>query len=109
MLENEPGLNPNQPNQRRKVPRTTRAALWALMGTGLPLASKRPTRGPSMREPQRPATPPTRWTTPLPAKSMAPEPKRGSDEAGLRRPAGDQTQWATTGYTKPEMNDEKTR
>lgn len=55
---------PHQPNQSKKVPRMASDTLWPGMGTGLPLASKRPTRGPSTHAPARAATPPTMCTAP---------------------------------------------
>jgi len=56
-----------------------------------------------MRAPQRPATPPTRWTTPEPAKSMTPDPKRSFPDVrpADAHPSGDQNQLDTTGYRKP--------
>jgi hypothetical protein len=43
----------------------------------------------------------TRWTTPEPAKSVAPQSaKRSSSRHALNIPEGDQPAWTTTGYTK---------
>src|SRR4029453_13123019 len=42
----DPGLNPNQPNARIKVPKATIGTLWPGMATGLPLESYLPRRGP---------------------------------------------------------------
>ncbi|PKI41381.1 hypothetical protein CRG98_038267 [Punica granatum] len=99
MVRNEPGLNPYHPNHNRKDPRTTRDALCPRRTTERPARSNRPIRGPSIKAPQRPAIPPTIWTTPEPAKSMAPEPKRRGPlvRAGLAQPSADQNQWETIG------------
>ena len=47
--------------------------------------------------------PPTRWTTPEPAKSMTPDPKRSFPDVrpADAHPSADQNQWDTTGYRKP--------
>uniref|UniRef100_J3LZH1 Uncharacterized protein n=1 Tax=Oryza brachyantha TaxID=4533 RepID=J3LZH1_ORYBR len=99
MVVNDPGLNPYQPNHSRNVPSTTSDALWPLSATDRPAWSNLPMRGPSMSAPQRPATPPTMWTTPEPAKSITPEPKsRGPDvREAEAHPSADQIQWDTTG------------
>mmetsp|Transcript_52001 Transcript_52001/g.137362 ORF Transcript_52001/g.137362 Transcript_52001/m.137362 type:complete len:241 (+) Transcript_52001:265-987(+) len=65
----EPQFNPYQPNQRRKVPRTTNGILCGANSLGL---SKRPLRAPTAMDPMREPTPPVRWMMPLPAKSVKP-------------------------------------
>eukprot|EP00438_Fugacium_kawagutii_P001415 Skav219554 [mRNA] locus=scaffold4026:14290:15015:- [translate_table: standard] len=67
MVSVEPGLKPYHPNHRAKVPSTTNGKLWHSNSSGF---VKRPLRGPKMKVPARPATPPQRCTTPEPAKSM---------------------------------------
>ena len=75
----EPGLKPYHPNQRRKVPNTTSAALWPGIGSStLPVSgSKRPARGPRTAAPIMAEMPPTMCTTPQPAKSITPTSTRG--------------------------------
>merc|ERR1719387_1210513 len=59
-------LNPYQPNQRIRVPRTTRGMLW---GSKLSLSCPQPSLGLTIAAPTIPATPPVMCTMPLPAKS----------------------------------------
>mmetsp|Transcript_33053 Transcript_33053/g.55324 ORF Transcript_33053/g.55324 Transcript_33053/m.55324 type:complete len:238 (+) Transcript_33053:941-1654(+) len=102
MASCEPGLNPNQPNHNVKVPITTSVIEWpSNPSVGLPFESKRPDRGPMMYAPTSPARPPTICTTPLPAKSIIPESRKGSSRKPVSQPSRDQIQCATTGYTKP--------
>src|SRR6266542_3408056 len=75
----EPGLNPNQPNARMKVPRRAIGMLWPGIGFGFPSLLYLPIRG--AIAPARPTMPPTMWTTPLPAKSAAPFPFFFNDPA----------------------------
>mmetsp|Transcript_78910 Transcript_78910/g.218321 ORF Transcript_78910/g.218321 Transcript_78910/m.218321 type:complete len:204 (+) Transcript_78910:433-1044(+) len=73
----EPQMRPYQPNQSTKVPKAINSWLWGTKSCGWsPLArclqlwpSKRPLRWPAKRALSRAPTPPTKWTTPLPAKS----------------------------------------
>merc|ERR1719240_1456518 len=60
----EAPLNPNQPNQRIRVPRTTRGVLW---GSKLSLAPgcPQPSLGFTITAPTIPATPPVMCTMPL--------------------------------------------
>ena len=68
----EPGLNPYQPNQRRKTPSAAMGMLWPGMARGFPSAANLPRRGPTTMAPARASQPPTEWTTVEPAKSMKP-------------------------------------
>ena len=90
----EPGLNPNQPKARMKVPTTTIGTWWPGMACGLP-SRYLPIRGPMTIAPARPMTPPIAWTTPEPAKSTAPWPKlpvraRLGQPAAAPDPVGEQ-------------------
>src|SRR5579862_1422452 len=71
----EPGLKPNQPKARMKVPMTHIAMLWGGMTFGDPSLLYLPTRGPSILANQKAITPPWRWTTEDPAKSTVPWPR----------------------------------
>src|SRR5712691_8511209 len=71
----EPGLKPNQPKARIKVPRTTMGTLCPGMASGLPCESYFPIRAPRTMAPANPMTPPIPCTTPEPAKSTAPCPR----------------------------------
>merc|ERR1719399_2467967 len=62
----EAPLNPYQPNQRIRVPRTTRGVLC---GSKFSFGSQRPSLGLTIAAPTIPATPPVMCTMPLPAKS----------------------------------------
>merc|ERR1719502_2279497 len=62
-----PGLKPYHPNHKQKVPKTTKGMLC---GTNSSSFTQRSFRGPTKRAPQIAPTPPTKWTRPLPAKSM---------------------------------------
>ena len=53
----EPGLNPNQPNQRIKTPSVVNAMLCPGIGWGFP-STYLPIRGPRSRAPARPARAP---------------------------------------------------
>src|SRR5215469_14085151 len=70
----EPGLNPNQPKARTKVPTTAMGMLWPGMACGFPLTYL-PMRGPIHMAPARAMAPPMACTTPDPAKSTAPCPQ----------------------------------
>ena len=70
----EPGLKPNQPNQRMKTPSVARGMLWPGIAVGLPSFVYLPRRGPRQMAPARAAHPPIEWTTVEPAKSMKPSP-----------------------------------
>mmetsp|Transcript_4984 Transcript_4984/g.16412 ORF Transcript_4984/g.16412 Transcript_4984/m.16412 type:complete len:245 (+) Transcript_4984:656-1390(+) len=95
----EPGLNPYQPNQRRKVPSTCSEDDWPAKSVSSP--TKRPSRGRMVRAPIKAQTPPVRCTTPEPAKSIMPGSfLNGPGGSGLkadRKPFGSHTQWTTTG------------
>ena len=65
----EAALKPNQPNSRMNVPSMAIGMWWPGRARGVPSAPNLPMRGPSTLAPARAATPPTAWTTPLPAKS----------------------------------------
>jgi len=71
-LRVEPGLNPNQPNQRMKTPSWESGMLWPGIAFGFLFRSYLPIRGPSRSRPANPAVAPVRWTTVEPAKSWAP-------------------------------------
>src|SRR5512138_2472130 len=71
----DPGLNPNQPNARMNVPSTAIGMLCPGIGTALPSGVYLPMRGPITFAPTSAATPPTRCTTELPAKSTCPCPR----------------------------------
>src|SRR4029077_1606668 len=71
----EPGLNPNQPKARMKVPSATIGTSCPGIAFGLPCESYLPNRGPRINAPARAITPPIECTTPEPAKSTAPWPK----------------------------------
>src|SRR5829696_90957 len=62
-------LNPNQPNSRMKQPSMAIGTWWPGRVLADPSLLYLPMRGPSTMAPARPATPPTVWTTPDPAKS----------------------------------------
>jgi hypothetical protein len=65
----EPGLKPNQPNARMKVPMAAMFRLWPGKTLEEPSLLYLPRRGPNTIAPPRAANPPTIWTTPEPAKS----------------------------------------
>ena len=65
----EPGLKPNQPNQRMKTPRLASARLCPGMARDFLSLSYFPIRGPRMAAPTRAIQPPTECTTVDPAKS----------------------------------------
>ncbi len=71
----EAALKPNQPNSRMKQP-SMAIGMWC-PGNVLaePSLLYLPMRGPRTIAPARPATPPTAWTTPDPAKSTYPAPR----------------------------------
>src|SRR5947208_3049208 len=69
-----PGLNPNQPNARIRVPRTTIGISCPGMALALPSLLNLPMRGPRMSAPAKAQTPPVMCTTLDPAKSQCPLP-----------------------------------
>src|SRR5919198_5116414 len=71
-LSVEPGLNPNQPNQRMKVARPTNGMLWPGITLGFPSGPYLPRRAPSSSSTANPPVAPVRWTTVEPAKSWEP-------------------------------------
>jgi hypothetical protein len=65
---------------------------------GRPRSSwKRPRRAPKMYVEMSEVVPPVTWTTPDPAKSMAPHPNSGAFEKTLMNPLLLQTLWTVTG------------
>jgi hypothetical protein len=73
----EPPLNPNQPNHRTSVPNIAIGRFDGLMGTGVPSAANRPSRGPTTMAAASAAQPPTECTTVDPGEI---------DEAATRQP-----------------------
>src|SRR5262249_35819877 len=69
-----PGLNPNQPNARIRVPRATIGTSCAGIGFGVPSLLYLPIRGPRIQAPTSAVTPPVMCTTLDPAKSTCPLP-----------------------------------
>ena len=67
---------------------------------------KRPWRAPKMETATRAVTPPVMCTTPLPAKSKAPDPNRGASDVTDKNPLWLHTACATTGYTNPDKKTE---
>ena len=57
-LSVEPGLNPNQPNQRMITPSVVKAMLWPGIAFGLPSDENFPMRGPRRSAPASPASAP---------------------------------------------------
>jgi len=94
----DPPLNPYQPNQRMKVPSTTRPTLCGRNSSLSVSGSKRPMRGPKKIAPYKPLIPPTMCTIPLPAKSVKP--------SALTHPPDAHVQCTTTGYMNPIMHTE---
>ena len=68
----DPGLKPNQPNQRINTPRPAMGILCPGMARALPSAVYLPKRGPTTSAPARAIQPPTECTTVEPAKSIKP-------------------------------------
>mmetsp|Transcript_126563 Transcript_126563/g.219312 ORF Transcript_126563/g.219312 Transcript_126563/m.219312 type:complete len:228 (+) Transcript_126563:974-1657(+) len=76
----EPALKPYQPSHRIRVPIATSVWLWgakalsrAAWSSGdSSLGPKRSFLGPKIAAPTKAATPPVKWTTPEPAKSIKP-------------------------------------
>mmetsp|Transcript_28628 Transcript_28628/g.71991 ORF Transcript_28628/g.71991 Transcript_28628/m.71991 type:complete len:241 (+) Transcript_28628:621-1343(+) len=95
MVREEQALKDSQPNQRTSSPSATSAMEWPGISTGLPWSSKRPSRAPRITVMQIAAMPPSKWTTPLPAKST-------TLKWSLSQPCGDHTQCATNGYITPD-------
>jgi len=85
----DPPLNPYQPNQRMKVPSTTRPTLCGLNSSLSVLGSNLPILGPRNIAPYSPLNPPTMCTMPDPAKSVKP--------SALTHPPDAQVQCTTTG------------
>ena len=67
-----PGLKPNHPKNKIKVPRTTIERLCPEMAFGVPSELNLPILGPSIIAPASATYPPIPCTTPEPAKSSAP-------------------------------------
>src|SRR6266545_3839032 len=67
-----PGLNPNQPNQRTKVPIVAAVMLCPGIGMTCPSLPYLPMRGPSIAAPTNAAQPPMEWTCVEQAKSNSP-------------------------------------
>ena len=68
----EPGLKPNQPSHRIRMPRPNSGMLWPGIARGLPSAPYLPRRGPSSSSTASAPVAPIRWTTVEPAKSCMP-------------------------------------
>ena len=71
-LSVEPGLKPNQPNQRMKIDRPNSGMLWPGIGRGLPSGPYLPRRGPRWSSTASAPVAPIRWTAVEPAKSCMP-------------------------------------
>jgi hypothetical protein len=69
----DPGLKPNQPNQRMTTPSCASGMLCPGMALGRPSRLYLPIRGPRRSRPAKPAVAPVRWTTVEPAKSWEPK------------------------------------
>src|SRR5215475_13080492 len=98
----EPGLNPIQPNNRMKVPITTKAILCAGKGRGFPSGPYLPRRGPRITASAIAVNPPTAWTTVEPAKSTYPWPQFMVAPNCESQPPP-QTQQPKIGYTRAPM------
>src|ERR1700756_747410 len=59
----DPGLNPNQPNARIKVPNITMGMSWPGIGLGFPSGPNLPNRAPMTQAPARAIMPPVWCTT----------------------------------------------
>src|SRR5262249_33310306 len=92
----EPGLNPNQPKARMKVPTIAIGILWAGIGTGVPSFLYFPRRGPINQAPTSARTPPVMCTTEDPAKSTWPWPNPKFEPSVASQPPP-QTQFPKTG------------
>mmetsp|Transcript_29812 Transcript_29812/g.54408 ORF Transcript_29812/g.54408 Transcript_29812/m.54408 type:complete len:265 (-) Transcript_29812:723-1517(-) len=92
----EPQLKPYQPNQRMKVPSTTKGKLCGskLSFCGI---SNRPFLGPLIMAPTRAPTPPVMWTMPLPAKSLKPTSLRCLSLPAVSHPLDDHIHATTIG------------
>jgi hypothetical protein len=98
----EPGLKPNQPKARMKVP-TIAIGMWCPgIATGRPSLVYLPRRGPSTIAPASAATPPTMCTTDEPAKSTWPWPRPKFVPRSASQPPP-QTQLPNSGYTTIDM------
>ncbi len=93
----EPGLKPNQPNARMKVPSMTKGMLWAGIGLMLPFLLYLPKRGPISHAKMNPITPPCICTTEEPAKSTCPWPRPKLVPSWASQPPP-QTQLPKSGY-----------
>ena len=71
-LSVEPGLKPNQPSQRMKMPKPNSGMLWPGIARGLPSGPYLPLRGPRCSRAARAPVAPMRWTAVEPAKSCMP-------------------------------------
>ena len=97
LASTEKPLKPYQPNQSSTVPIVESTRLCGLIGTGAPSLAKRPWRGPSSTAPTPPATPPTMWTTPEPAKSTNGAPTPSALSGAASAACSDHAQWTTHG------------
>src|SRR5258708_28453751 len=89
----DPGLKPNQPNQRMITPSWESGMLCPGMALGLPSRPYLPTLGPSSSSPAKAAVAPVRWTTVDPAKSCEPK-------CDISQPPPN-NQWLIIGQMKP--------
>mmetsp|Transcript_1449 Transcript_1449/g.4988 ORF Transcript_1449/g.4988 Transcript_1449/m.4988 type:complete len:208 (+) Transcript_1449:413-1036(+) len=100
MTSVETQLKPYHPTHRMSVPSVWKMGDCPTMVPSVPSGLKRPLRGPIIHEPMKAATPPVMCTTPEPAKSTAPHPKRSSSFCALRKAEAQpsaHTQCTTTG------------
>jgi hypothetical protein len=98
----EPQLKPYHPTHKSITPPST---LGTLCGTNLEAcaASHRRARGPTTAAPTRAATPPTRCTTPEPAKSI------NGGSSCWSQPSLDHARRTATAYTPPLTSTERHR
>merc|ERR1719271_207638 len=75
--------------------------LWAANFSWSTSRQKRPVRGPTILQPTSAPTPPVRWQTPEPAKSMYPAP------TWFSHPRQDHVHATTTGYTNDVITKQK--
>ena len=85
----EPGLKPNQPNQRMKVAKPTNGIECPGITLGLRPGPYLPRRGPRRSRTARPPVAPVRWTTVEPAKSCEPRVEESQPP--------ENSQWAMSG------------
>ena len=93
-------MKPNQPNQRRNVPKVAKGKFEPGIGVILPSSEYLPFLAPSIIAPVKAAHPPTPWTIDDPAKSKKP--------ASLKKPPPqDQEPWI--GYINPQSKTTNTK